>query len=160
MKPEIKHIHTKTLVGLNLYTHQLENKTFELWKNFKTTLYKNNPNMQHNFYSVEVYDASLDFQQFTPETKFTKWAAVLKSDITVVPEGMEEITIPEGLYAVFTHKGDFAQFGKTMQYIFGVWLPNSEYILDNRPHIAIMGEKYINNHPDSEEDIYVPVRLK
>jgi AraC family transcriptional regulator len=49
---------------------------------------------------------------------------------------------------------------KTFQYIFGTWLPNSEYVLDNRPHFEILGEKYKNDDPTSEEEIWIPIKAK
>jgi AraC family transcriptional regulator len=46
------------------------------------------------------------------------------------------------------------------QYIFNSWLPGSGYRLDNRPHFAVMGEKYKNDDPNSEEELCVPVKEK
>ena len=39
-------------------------------------------------------------------------------------------------------------------------MPASEYILDKRPHFEILGEKYKNDDPASEEEVWIPVRLK
>ncbi len=65
---------------------------------------------------------------------------------------------PSGLYAVFIHKGDASTAPKTFEYIFGTWLPNSEYLLDNRPHFEILGEKYKNEDPNSEEEVWIPIK--
>ena len=46
------------------------------------------------------------------------------------------------------------------QYIFAEWLPKSDYLLDNRPHFEVLGEKAKLNDPNSEEEIWVPIRLK
>jgi AraC family transcriptional regulator len=35
-------------------------------------------------------------------------------------------------------------------------LPGSEYFLDNRPHFEVLGDKYKNNDPTSEEEIWKP----
>jgi AraC family transcriptional regulator len=43
-------------------------------------------------------------------------------------------------------------------YIFNTWLPKSGYQLDRRPHFEILGEKYKNNNPDSEEEIWIPIQ--
>jgi AraC family transcriptional regulator len=43
-------------------------------------------------------------------------------------------------------------------YIFNTWLPQSNYQLAPRPHFEILGEKYKNNHPDSEEEIWIPIQ--
>ncbi len=72
---------------------------------------------------------------------------------------MEVCNLPGGLYAVFFYKGlntDLTIFN----YIFTKWLPASEYILDDRPHFEIMGAKYKNNDPGSEEEIWVPIKKK
>ncbi len=39
-------------------------------------------------------------------------------------------------------------------------LPNSEYELENRPHFEVLGEKYKNNDPNSEEEIWIPIKKK
>jgi AraC family transcriptional regulator len=72
---------------------------------------------------------------------------------------METYTLPGGLYAVFFYKGlntDTSIF----EYIHRTWLPNSNYLLDNRPHFEILGEKYKNADPNSEEEIWIPIKLK
>ena len=48
----------------------------------------------------------------------------------------------------------------TFRYILGEWMRDSDYDLDNRPHFEILGEKYKNGSPDSEEEIWIPVKLK
>lgn len=42
--------------------------------------------------------------------------------------------------------------------IFGVWLPASGYTLDRRPHFEVLGEKYKNADPNSEEEIWIPIK--
>jgi AraC family transcriptional regulator len=73
---------------------------------------------------------------------------------------METFTLTSGLYAVFQYKGTANEAAGTFQYILGTWLPNSEYTLDSRPHFEILGEKYKNNDPDSEEEIWIPIKPK
>ena len=82
------------------------------------------------------------------------------SDINAIPDDMESYTLTGGLYAVFTHKGAAATGPETFRYIFGTWLPASEYGLDNRAHFEILGDKYRNDDPDSEEEIWIPIRSK
>jgi AraC family transcriptional regulator len=68
--------------------------------------------------------------------------------------------LPEGLYAVFLHRGPATTGPKTFEYIFQTWLPASEYFLDHRPHFEILGTNYKNDDPDSEEEIWIPVKPK
>ena len=59
-----------------------------------------------------------------------------------VPNEMEKLIIPEGKYAVFHYKGKLSEVQKTFEFIYGIWLPNSDYEMDKRPYFALMGEKY------------------
>jgi AraC family transcriptional regulator len=64
-----------------------------------------------------------------------------------------------GLYAVFDYKG-LSTDNSIFQFIFGTWLPSSEYDLDDRPHFEVLGNKYKNNDPTSEEEIWIPIKMK
>jgi AraC family transcriptional regulator len=70
---------------------------------------------------------------------------------------MKTFTLKGGQYAVFNHKGSSTD-NSIYQYIFTQWLPNSGYQIDNRPHFELLGEKYKNNDPNSEEEIWVPIK--
>lgn len=130
----------------------------ELWKSFMP--YKNSivNACNNDLISLAVYPPSY-FEKFSPATNFERWAAVEVSDFDNVPDNMETFILPEGLYAVFHYKGS-ADSSSIFQYIFGTWLPASEYMLDHRPHFEVLGEKYKNNDPDSEEEIWIPVKHK
>ena len=99
------------------------------------------------------------FQNFDPTRSFEKWAAIPVSDFDSIPNEMQTLVIPNGLYAVFHYKGSSAD-SSIYQYIFQEWIPKSGYIVDNRPHFEVLGEKYKNNDPDSEEEIWIPVKKK
>ena len=76
-----------------------------------------------------------------------------------VPAEMETLVLQRGLYAVFDYTGlntDHSIF----QYILGTWLPQSDYVLDNRPHFEVLGEKYKYNDPTSEEEIWKTIKMK
>jgi AraC family transcriptional regulator len=109
-------------------------------------------------YSLQVYPPSY-FLSFNPATVFEKWAAAEVSGFEKVPTGMECFELPGGLYAVFLHKGSSTDTS-TFQYIFSQWLPNADHVLDNRPHFELLGEKYKNGDPASEEEIWIPVKAK
>jgi AraC family transcriptional regulator len=72
---------------------------------------------------------------------------------------MESFILYGGLYAVFDYKGSSVD-NRIFQYIYMNWIPNSEYQLDNRPHFEVLGEKYRNNDPTSEEEIWIPIKIK
>jgi AraC family transcriptional regulator len=159
MIPIIKILAEKKLMGKRIRTSLLENRTPELWRSFMPRRKEIKNNINTELFSIQVYDQSFDFKDFNPDTPFDKWAAVEVEDIEVVPYDMEIFILVGGVYAVFIHKGSNTD-NKTFEYIFSTWLPNSEYVVDNRPHFEILGEKYKNNDPTSEEEIWIPIKKK
>lgn len=158
--PEIKQLEETKLVGKRVKTSFANNRTFELWQNFMPAKDKIKNIVANDLYSVDIYDDTEFFTSFNPNKEFEKWAAVEVSDFKIVPENMEKLVIPTGLYAVFAYKGKASEAAETYQYILGKWIPNSDYKLDNRPHFAMMGEKYKNEDPDSEEELWFPVKKR
>lgn len=158
MNPRIETIPEKKLVGKRLTMSLINNRTVELWKLFMPVRNQIIHPKSTDLISLQCYPPTY-FENFSPAAEFEKWAAVEVSDMARIPEGMEAFSIPKGLYAVFNYVG-LSSDPRIFQYIFGTWLPGSEYLLDNRPHFEILGERYKNNHPDSEEEIWIPIRLK
>jgi AraC family transcriptional regulator len=159
MQPRIETLKEKKLIGKRLTMSFSNNKTFEIWRSFMPRRKEIKNNVSSDLYSIEVY-SPLFFDHFDPETEFEKWAAVEVPDFNIVPSSMETITVPTGLYAVFLYKGPASEGTKMYQYIFGTWLPKSDYILGKRPHFALMGEKYKNEDPSSEEELWIPIKPK
>ena len=160
MNPVIKISGEKKLIGKQIKMSLADNKTFELWRGFMPRRKEISNNLTNDLFSMQVYDKSYDFQDFDFEATFVKWAAIEVADFDAVPDEMESYILDEGLYAVFNYKGVASQGAKMFQYIFGTWLPASDYLLDNRPHFEILGEKYKNEDPDSEEEIWIPIKSK
>jgi len=156
-EPKIEILPEKKLIGKRLLMSLGDNKTAALWQSFMPGRREIKNNLTNEMISLQVYFEPL--APGDPEQKFEKWAAIEVADFDFIPDGMESFVLRGGLYAVFQYKGSSAET-KIFQYIFGTWLPNSGYLLDDRPHFEILGEKYKNNDPDSEEEIWVPVKLK
>ena len=156
MNPRILQIEEKKLAGKNMVMSLVENKTGELWKSFMQLRKKVKNNIGNDLYSLQVYDP-LYFENFNPAATFEKWATIEVSNLDNLPENFETFVLPAGLYAVFQHRGMSTDIFKT---IFTEWLPNSEFLLDTRPHFEILGEKYKNGDPDSEEEIWFPIKPK
>lgn len=135
-----------------------EDQTFVLWSSFMPERRQIANAVNNELFSMQVYPTDFDFEAFDPDARFEKWAAAEVNDFDQVPENMEPFTLPGGLYAVFVHKGPASDGPKTFGYIFRIWLPASEFVLDTRPHFEILGDKYKNNAPDSEEEIWIPIR--
>ncbi|WP_242927963.1 GyrI-like domain-containing protein [Pontibacter vulgaris] len=158
MEPRIETLTEKKLIGKSLAMSLTNDKTPVLWKSFMPRRKEIQNNSGTELYSLQVYDPSY-FQNFNPTTAYTKWAAIEVTDFETVPPEMETFIVPGGLYAVFLHKGSSTDTS-TFHYIFTNWLPKSDYVLDNRPHFEILGDRYKNGDASSEEEVWIPIKLK
>lgn len=157
MQPRIENLNEKKLVGKRMMMSFSNNRTGELWKSFmpKRNVIQNNIGTE--LYSMQIYPP-LFFTNFNPNAEFEKWATIEVSDFESIPNEMETFTLTSGLYAVFVYKGLANAAAQTFRYIFETWLPDSGYVLDNRPHFEVLGEKYKNEDPNSEEEIWIPIK--
>ena len=159
MQPRIETVAPKRLVGVRLRMSLAKNRTAELWQSFMPRRGEVSNRTDSSFISMQVYDG-VEANQFSPTTKFEKWAAVEVFTHGRIPNGMESCRLPGGEYAVFHHKGPASAAPQIFQHIFGVWLPDSEFELDDREHFELLPENYSPVDPDAEEDIYIPIRPK
>ena len=135
-----------------------ENRTAELWKGFMPKRKNITNNVTNDLISMSVYSPTY-FTEFRLTNEFEKWASVEVSDYDTIPDDLEIFVLTGGLYAVFDYKGSSTD-NSIFQFIFGTWLPGSAYFLDDRPHFEVLGDKYKNNDPTSEEEIWIPIRWK
>ncbi len=158
MTPRIEILTAKKLVGKRLTMSLVNNKTGELWQNFMPRRREISNTVSTDLISMQVYKPT-HFTDFKATNEFEKWATIEVNNFDNVPADMETFTLAGGLYAVFDYKGSSTD-PSIFQFIFGTWLPTSEYNLDDRPHFEVLGSKYKNNDPTSEEEIWIPVRGK
>ena len=157
MTPTITTTHQRLLIGKSLTMSLTDNKTAQLWQSFIPQIPLIPNRIDQNKISMAIYEADY-FGSFSPARLFDKWAAVEVNTFNIIPDNLQSFKIPAGMYAVFQYKG-LSSDNSIFHYIFSEWLPKSGYRLDNRPHFEILGDKYQNNHPDSEEEIWIPVKI-
>lgn len=158
MQPKIKTLAEKKLIGQKVKMSLVNNKTAQVWGQFAPRI-KEIPNKStEDKISMQIYP-SLYFEHFNPTLEFEKWAAVEVEDFVNIPNEMQSFLLEGGLYAVFDYKGSSSD-SSIFQYIFTDWLPNSRYLVDSRPHFEVLGSKYSNDSPDSEEEIWIPIKEK
>ncbi len=155
--PNLITIPPKTLIGTSVEMSLANNLTGQLWSAFMPRQKEIDNRVNADFISLQVYPDGYFKGDFNPAATFTKHALVEVDSLIDIPAGMTSFELEGGLYAVFHHVGNDTSI---FQEIYMNWLPNSEYQLDNRPHYEVLGEKYKNNDPTSEEDIFIPIRLK
>lgn len=90
---------------------------------------------------------------------FSEVAGVEVSSFRGLPEPFAAKTLPGGRYAVFTHRGSLSRLQQTYQYIWGTWALNTPEELDMREDFEVYDRRFLGfDHPDSEIDLYIPVR--
>ena len=158
MNPRIVQLAGKVLIGISIEMSFSQNRTGELWKLFRSRDTEVKNRISTDFISLQHYPCSY-FDAFGPDVPFLKFAGVEVDDVRYVPDGMHSLMLPKGLYAVFDYKGNSAD-PSIFQYIYGDWIPNSEYELDDRPHFEVLGARYANDDPSSEEEVWIPIKKK
>ena len=159
MEPRIEILDEKRLVGISLPMSLANNLTGKLWQSFMPNRNNISNQISEDLYSMQIFPDDY-FDNFDPNKEYVKWAAAEVTDFNDIPSNMASFTLAGGLYAVFNYKGAASAAGPFFNYIFTDWIPNSKYTLDNRPHFEILGAKYINENPDSEEEVWIPIKLK
>ncbi len=155
IKPEILELEAKKLIGMSLQMSLTENKTYQLFSSFMPRRMELNRLNKNEVLDLRVYTKDY-FKQFNPANPFVKWALVEVTDFEHLPEGMQAFELQGGTYAVFKVKG--SQGPALFQYIFGTWLPQSAYTLDDRPHFEILQATGKPNDPETDEYYYIPVK--
>ncbi len=156
MTPRIIQGKEKKLIGQSVLMSLVNNLTGMLWSGFMPRRMEIENRVGGDFFSLQVYPPDYH-ATFNPAVEFKKLALTEVSNFNHVPEGMEVFTLQGGLYAVFDSKGASAD-PSIFQYIYGEWIPKSEYVLDDRPHFEVLGKSYKNNDPNSEEEIWIPIK--
>ena len=159
MNPRIETITEKKLVGKRMTMSYADYRIGKLWSSFMPGRSGITNKLSNDLISLVVYSPS-HFAGFKLTNEFERWAAVEVVSFDNVPAKMETYTLPGGLYAIFNYIGSGTGISGFYQNIFNVWLPDSDYLLDDRAHVEVLGDKYRNNDPLSEEEIWIPVKVK
>lgn len=146
---EIKpHFVTKpafTVAGLRITTKPKSPEIPKLWGAFVPRICEL-PNVSEPYASYGVMASTengLDYMAGNPV-----------NDATDLPAGMSAWEISENTYAVF--ESTVPTLPETFDYIFGSWLPNSEYEQGSGPLLERYGENFSPENP--VVDIYIPVQ--
>lgn len=159
MIPRTEIINEKKLVGKRMTMSYANYRIGELWGSFMPRRKEITNTLTNDLISLVVY-APNHFIDFKPTNQFERWATVEVENFNNVPDELETYNLSSGLYAVFNYKGMSSGAAAFFQYIYSEWVPNSEFILDDRAHFEVLGEKYKNNDPSSEEEIWIPIKAK
>lgn len=110
--------------------------------------------VSRQLYAINVYPAN-----YTGTEKYEFICCHQVHDLDHVPEGMVARTFPAQEYAVVTHKGSLRSLPDSYSYFHSTWRSHVGYDYADSYDIQVYDARFLGpNHPDSELDIYVPVR--
>lgn len=152
--PEIK------VAGLRGETTLRDNKLKALWEQ-ANAICMQIPNRVPGGRGFGICEACRDNTLYTmnDDVLFTEVAGTEVSSFDGLPEPFVRKVIPGGRYAVFTHRGSLRMLPRTFDYIWGTWFLNTREEMDWREDFELYDERFLGyDHPDSEMDLYIPVR--
>lgn len=152
MEPKVKNIEPRKIVGMKYVGSMGHPVLNNLWGTMNSRV-DEIKNMVGNGYglnlSVEEKDGDFIIEYL---------AGFDVSNYESIPEKMEKYDLPGGKYLVFEHKGHVSKTPDTFEYIYGTYLPKSDYEKDNsRPDFEYYSHEFNPQSEDSKFYIYVPI---
>lgn len=92
------------------------------------------------------------------ECEFSYVAGFFVDRADDLPPGMVARKVPAGQYLVFTHEGGPEVLGKSYEYIWGTYLPNSAYQPAGSHDYELYDERFNAASPTWVMEIHIPVR--
>lgn len=156
MEPKFVETQEFKVVGLMAnFNDETKSSIPDLWSVFAPRMGEITARIEGTTYGV-CFPAALDDENFDYMT------AVPVENFDSVPEGMVARTVPAHKFAVFTHKtGDDTMHNdlqKSVQYIWGTWLPNSGYEHAKVPDFELYDSRMDTMTGKGEFDLYLPVK--
>lgn len=158
--PRIVELPEIRVAGIRGETTLRDNHLRELWDR-TNSLYKQIPNRIPGGRSLGICEACAENTLYTmnDDILFTEVAGTEVSSFDGLTEPFVQKIIPGGRYAVFTHRGTLRMLPQTFDYIWGTWFLTTKEELDWREDFELYDERFLGyDHPDSEVDLYIPVR--
>ena len=156
MQPKIVERDPEIAIGMGGgYVKQATQQIGQLWEEFKQRM----PEIEDikPQYALGICAQQLSQISKSPKDDFVYVAALPVTTVNKIPDGMVKIDIPGGRYAVFTHKGRIADLPKTLDYIWGEWVPSGACKTRSAPDLEVYDDRFDPNSTDSEFDIYIPI---
>lgn len=149
------------VAGLRGQTTLRDNVVPQLWAQFMAVR-DQIPHPREGGLGLGICEASsenISLLTMNDDVLFSEVAGIEVDSYEGLADSFVAKTVKGGRYAVFTHKGSLAMLRKTFDYIWGTWAFNTKTVLDDREDFEGYDERFLGyDHPDSEIDIYIPVK--
>ena len=155
MEPSIITRPAVKLVGIRNHYDDSDLSLPKLWSGFSP--YRDQIPNRANNESFGIYEC---YKEDGDTVNFSYICSAAVTNFDDVPEGMITRELPEQLYAKFIHQGSISDLDKTLKYIWGSWLPKSDYEYEEKPDFELYPPNYNVMDPGCEMALHIPVRLK
>lgn len=156
--PVIQSLPERKIVGRGHALYQVfsqDQDFFEIlkdhWMSFAEQKDKLDIKPPHKCYGVLIEDSCFDTDNFT------YFSGIEVPNHDEIPEGLEKYTLPPSTYAVFKCRGNGKNSSQTMDYIYGIWLPQSNYKRGPGDDYEYFGEDYSMESEKSYYYYYLPI---
>ncbi|CAN5664797.1 hypothetical protein BH10BAC5_BH10BAC5_28750 [soil metagenome] len=155
IKPDIKNFPPFKAIGMKYSGKNENNEIVVLWDKFIPRMSEiKNVSERGNSFGVYSPIGETDY-----EKQFDYIACLEVNEIEDIPNNMVSVEIPEGKYAVFTHRGSVKNMMEMDDYIFKKWMKETELKVDeDRYDFELYNENFKGEADDSEIYFYIPIK--
>ncbi len=156
MEPRIVKLDKLTLIGRPYFGDAEGNKFAQAWDRFFPFAKEITPRVNENaWYGVEMYGP-----EFEKDHQWMYFPSTEVGSLDAIPEALFAKVLPAATYAVFTVKGGIPKISETFMYAYGSWIPASPYEVAHPYDFEYYDERFKDDDPDTELDLYIPIRPK
>ena len=155
MEPEIVTRHETKVIGIARQYQEEDLNIETLWSAFRPDVFQITNRVGDDAFGI--YE---EYHECENSVGFSYICSVEVADFDHVPKGMITKTLPEHLYAVFRHQGPVSYLPETLKYIWGSWLPKSDYEYLETPDFELYSPGTRPDDPDKVLFLYIPVSAK
>lgn len=153
MEPKVKNIEPRKIVGMKYEGVVGHPNLSKLWDNINSRT-KEIKNKIGDGYGICMAGDEKDGDFYIEYI-----AGFDVSSYEDIPDKMHRYDLSGGKYLVFEHKGHVSKTPDTFEYIYGTYLPKSDYEKDDsRPDIEYYSEEFNPQSKDSKFYIYIPIK--
>lgn len=148
------------VAGLRGETTLRDNKLKELWKRLhKVCTHIPNPSPNARYFGICEACHENTLYTMNNDIIFTEVAGIEVDSFEGLPHEFVQKTLPQGRYAVFTHKGTLRTLPQTFHYIWSTWVLTTKEEMDWREDFELYDQRFLGyHHPNSEIDLYIPIK--
>ena len=155
MEPEIVIRSEMKVIGI-ASSYQDEDLNLEtLWSAFRPSV-----SQITNRVGTDAFGIYEEYHEKEDNVGLRYICSVEVADFDNVPEGMTPRIIPEHLYVAFRHQGPLSFLPETLKYIWGSWLPKSNYEYVEKPDFELYAPGTQPEDTDKILFLYIPVVRK